>query len=517
MSEQDTRTASREQPRGDLVRHSFVYSLVPLFRYAVSLGMTRFYTHPSRLIAALYGVKEVVDLWMILMQQLLGQNLLSGMVRFYFERTDEEERNQVVTSTTLVLGMVAWAVCGVALLFSDALAALVIGQPTAEVSASQITQAFQLMLVLIPFQLTTLSGMYYLQAQKRSGLYSGIQIAKLLVEVTAHVILMGVYDLGLNGFLLGMVIGEALTTLCLTGWMLLKLKPRIRWRIFRPVLAYAAPLIPVGLFQLGLHQVDRRLLEYSFSGAEGLALTGVYGLGYKIGYLVNAVMLGPFMQIWPPWIYGVKDAAERAVLVARVSTYAVLAIGAASLGSMLFGRQAIDLLRGSAEYSSAYVVIPWIATGYVFWALYNASQIPLFIAKRTRPLVWINLVALVFNVVVNLILIPRFGLVGAAATTLLSFVLLAGLGILVSRSEAQVPFEGGRLTRTLATVVVGGVAAVWLDSYTYDASLGSAAAVLGAKAAVLVLLLFVLWRAVLTSDERGRAWAWLQGRLARSS
>ena len=517
MSDDRARPAGEEEPRGGLVRHSFVYSLVPLFRYAVSFGMTRFYTHPSRLIAALYGVKEMVDLWMLLMQQLLGQNLLSGMVRFYYERTDQKERDQVITSTTLVLALVAWSVCGLALLFSDTLAALFIGRKTAEVSATQITQALQLMLVLIPFQLTTLSGMYYLQALKRSGLYSTIQTTKLLVEVAAHIVLMGVYDYGLNGFLLGMVIGEALTTLSLTGWMLVKLRPRIRWSVFRPVLAYAAPLIPVGLFQLGLHQVDRRLLEYSFTGAEGLALTGIYGLGYKIGYLVNAVMLGPFMQIWQPWIYGVKDAAERATLVARVSTYAVLAIAAASLASILFGRQAIDLLRGSEEYAGAYVVIPWIATGYVFWALYNASQIPLFIAKRTRPLLWINLVALAFNVAVNLLLIPRFGIVGAAATTLLSFMLLAGLGILVSRSEAHVPFEGGRLARTLAVVVLGGATAIWLDSFAYDASLGSAAAVLGAKALALLLLLASLWRFVLDAEERDRGRSWLQGRLARSS
>ena len=88
---------AREEPQSTrgLLRHSLVYGLVPLIRYATSIGMTHFYTRC--LITALYGVRESVELGITLMQQLLGINLFSGMTRIYFERQKPEERASVVT------------------------------------------------------------------------------------------------------------------------------------------------------------------------------------------------------------------------------------------------------------------------------------------------------------------------------------------------------------------------------------------------------------------------------------
>ena len=122
---------AREEPQSTrgLLRHSLVYGLVPLIRYATSIGMTHFYTRC--LITALYGVRESVELGITLMQQLLGINLFSGMTRIYFERQKPEERASVVTSTTLFVTAAAWLVCGPALLFTEPIARVLIGQPTA--------------------------------------------------------------------------------------------------------------------------------------------------------------------------------------------------------------------------------------------------------------------------------------------------------------------------------------------------------------------------------------------------
>ena len=84
---------------GGLVRHSVIYSAAPLLRQLISVGMTRFYT--GWLGTAAYGIKEIADLWMIGLQQLLGQNALGAMVRFYFEHRDPDERARVVTSSTV--------------------------------------------------------------------------------------------------------------------------------------------------------------------------------------------------------------------------------------------------------------------------------------------------------------------------------------------------------------------------------------------------------------------------------
>lgn len=488
---------------GGLFRHSAIYGAVPLLRQAISVAMVPLYT--LWLGTAGFGVKEIVDLWIVGLQQLLGQNVLSGMVRFYFDQKDERDRRAVVSSSALVVGAAAWAVCGTAFLFSDWLSPFMLGKGET-VTSSELVRILRLTLLLIPFQLSSLSGLYYLQILKRSGLYSTLQTAKLLLEVGLYFWLIGAEGLGVRGFLLSMLIGEAVTTLALTGWMLGKLGARVDWRVLRPVLVYALPLIPVGVCQFGLHQIDRRLLLY-FSGQ---SITGIYGLGYKIGYITTAMMLGPFIQSWQPWIFGVQDPRERASLVARVGTYAVFAISVASLGLMCFGRQAV-ILAGTPEFHEAYRVVPLVTGGYVLWALYQVSQYPLFIAKRTARLFGINLAAVALNCALNVLWIPRFGFLGAGSATLATFAFLALLGILASRSEAHVPFEVGRLAGILACVGAGGAVSLWIDSLD-AANRMSIPAALAGKSATLVVLLAVLWLFVLSGEERTGFRTWLRRR-----
>lgn len=512
MSATDRTPGSRD---AGLVRHSLTYSLAPLVKNAVSFGMTRFYTWALPTVA-LWGVKEMVDLWMLLLQHLLGQSLLMAMLRVYYDQKDERARNAVVTSTTLALGAAAWVVCGAMLLFTDALSPVLIGQPTQGASAFDIRSAFVYLTLLVPFQLTTGSGFYFLQTTKRSALYSKLQTAKLFYEVGLHLVLMGVLDMGLRGFLLGLLIGEVTASVTLTGWMLVRLRPRFVWSAFRAVLAYGAPLVPVGVFQLGLHSLDRLLIEKVSTGDQGLDLVGIYGLGYKVAMMANVVCTAPFLQIWQPTIFAVEDVLERRRLVRRVTTWLVVAIGAVTLCIICGGRQVIDLIAGKEEYLVARRVVPWVAIGYAFWALYNSAQIPLLLAKRTLPLVGINALALLFSVALNLLLIPIWGNTGAAVATLLTFAFLSGAVMLLSHRQFEVRFELKRLAVTFGMLISCASVARWLDEFDPYASTSAFALILGGKTLLLGAGLAGLWQGVLAPDERRGVVSKLRDLLGRS-
>ncbi len=494
---------------GQLARHSAIYSLVPIASRAIAILMTPLYT--AWLVEAEYGVKEIIDLVLTALGHVVGGNVLSGMVRFYFDQRSGEDREAVISSTTLFVSFVSLGVCALAFPFRQELAPLLLGRGDQYVSSGDLRDLLSLALLILPFHMASECGTQYLIAQRRSVFFSTVMISKLLVQVTLQFFLIGYLGWGVRGFLVSMLVGESLVSVTLTGWILVSLRARIVWRVLRPILLYSAPLIPVGLCQLGLHQLDRRLLEALSPAAEALTWVGIYGLGYKLGYLVCAMILGPFLQIWQPWIFRIEDREERTALTARVSTYAVVVIAFASLPVILFGRQGVELLASREGYELAYKVVPWICTGYVFWALYQTTQVALFIAKRTAPLLWINILALTVNVGLNLSLVPRFGYLGAAAATLGTFLTLAVLGMALARGIASIAFEIGRLTRTLLLLVAAGALAIWLDGQTTTQLL---APILAAKVASWSAFSALLWLSVLDADERRQLRGWL-GETAR--
>ncbi|QDU69711.1 lipopolysaccharide biosynthesis protein [Engelhardtia mirabilis] len=498
---------------GSLLRHSLNYSLVPVVGRVISVVMIAFYTRWFD--TDEYGTVDLADLLLAGLVQFIGWNLLSGMQRFYFERTDQRERNAVVSSCAILLTAVGWTVVGALLMFRHELAPILIStEGSANVSPSQIVDVATVALLIVPLQLSSQAGFFYLQIQKQSGLYAKVALVKLVFELSLRIWFLFGLEWGPVGYLLPVLIGEGLCTIFLTGHVLWRVGLAIHWDILRPIVAYSLPLIPVGVFQLGLHYGDRRMLDH-FAASDGLDQVGIYGLGYKLGFLVTMAMLGPFVQIFHPWLYSEQDPQEQAKKVARVSTYGLVAMSAASLLVILFGKQGIDLLASQAQYLPAWRVVPLITVGYTFWAVYHITQIPLYIAKDTFPLMWINAAALLLNVLLNWWLVPRYGFVGSGWATLVTFAALAAGGMFEARRVMSVPFELRRLSLTVGAVAAAAAAALELDANLPVATIGELALAVALKGAIAITLLAGLWAVVLERDERSQVTAWARARLGR--
>ena len=517
MASDETETEGSERSIGAVFRHGAVYSLVPVLSNALSIAMVAFFTdwlHPDEM-----GVSQIVDLLLALTIELVGVSALQGMMRFYFDHKAQRDRNAVVSSTIVLGAVVSWAVCGGALLFGDALRPVLIGAPTGVVSAEYLDRVLLLALLVIPFQMTTQAGLRYLMIHQRSGAFAGIQVGKMVLELGLKVWLVAPFGmaLGVKGVLLSVLVGEVVTSLGLSSWVLRRVGLRVDWAVFKPVLTYSVPLTLASLCHLALQRSDLRLLELLLPEGAGYTAAGIYGIGYRIGYMVVPIMLGPFMQIFLPWIYSHSDRDEQAQLTARLTTHALLLIGAATLGLAVYAREAILLIDFSEghQYESAYQVVPLIGGAYLFWTVYRAMGETWFlIVKRTQALLLYSAIALAVNVGLNFVLIPMYGAVGAALSTLAAYMLLALLGELARSRMSPVPLEYGRVLACLGVVAATTGLALWSDHTFTEAGRFSVES-LAAKTAVLVVALGVLWRAVLTAEERAALVAWGRRRLGR--
>ena len=517
---------SQQAPKGSigsLLRHSATYSLVPIFGNVISIVMIAFFTnwlHKEEM-----GLNDSIDLFLAFSLEFLGVSALQGMVRFYFEHKKQRDRYAVVSSSIMFGACVSWIVCGMCWVFSDILRPILLAAETSNISKEYLNEVFALAMLLVPFQMTTQAGFGFLMIQHRSGLFAGISAGKMLAELAlkiwfvapAEVLPFGL-GMGVKGILLSVFISEATVGTVLALWILNVIGWRFEWSKLKPVVAYSTPLIMASLFHLALQRLDIRMIEILL-GTAGLGAVGIYGIGYRVGRLANQLMLGPFLQVFLPWVYEVEDEHEQTNLISRVTTYLLVAVGAADIALSCFGREAILLLDRSDEqtYRFAYQVVPLAAGSYLFWAIYKAiGETSFYVAKKTSALSWLSLVALLVNIGLNLWLIPEYGIVGAAIATLVAYAALAILGEIGRYRIFKYSMDYRRIGSCLAAVGIASAAALTIDNTMTVAGEFSMKAMLIKIPIALVGTLF-MWQFVLLKSERTEFFAWVRGRLGRES
>ncbi|HTF90008.1 MAG TPA: polysaccharide biosynthesis C-terminal domain-containing protein, partial [Planctomycetota bacterium] len=493
-----------ETPVASLAKHSLVYSVAPLIQKFIALTLVWIYTR--ELNNAQLGATAICDLLFTALIQICGTNLLGAIVRFYFEQKDERDRRAVISSAMLFLSVVSWSIVALGFVFRAPLAEALFVVSDRDLAQDDLTLCLSVVLATIPLALCSETAFRYLQIQQRSRLITTIRVSKALLEMALRVVFLVHFHYGVIGFLLATLIGELLTNVLLTVWVLRRVGLKFSKRVLSPMIAYGAPLVLVGLCQMALNRIDSQMLRQLGPEDDAMGWAGIYNHGYAIGWLVQLVVVGSFMQIWQPWIFAVKDAERRVDLVAKVSTWALFAVAVASIGLMLFGREFVHILTAPGKESlwAATPVLTWVCAGYVFFALNALSQVPMFIAKRTWPMFWLNVIAVVVKVGLCFALIPRLGFVGAAVATLATFVILGIAGHVVASRTVGARFEHGRMAAMLILVLGVMAATLWIDGSLSQAYVTIFTPMTGVKAALFVVIALAVWGLFLHPDERAQ-------------
>ncbi len=159
----------------------------------------------------------------------------------------------------------------------------------------------------------------------------------------------------------------------------------------------------------------------------GVRSTGVYsvtaGLAETLWYIPNALGTVMFSRAVDP----AEDAAGTAVVLTRV-TMAItilLAVPAFVLGPWL-----VEALYGS-EFAEAGVALRWILPGIVAYSV--VAVLSKYLVGHGRPglATSVMLTGLAVNIVSNLVLIPALGIIGAAASSSISYWVTAVLIVAV--------------------------------------------------------------------------------------
>ncbi|HET7231801.1 MAG TPA: lipopolysaccharide biosynthesis protein [Longimicrobium sp.] len=217
--------------------------------------------------------------------------------------------------------------------------------------------------------------------------------------------------------------------------------------------AYGMPLSVAALASYVLAASDRLIV----AALLGPAAAGAYAVAAVIADRSITVLLTSVAAATKPMVFAEyeRGGAEGArALLGRVAGW-MMALGFPAATLLMCAPGAVaGVLAGAEMAPQAARVLPWVGAGALlsgFLALHFGLAFQ--IARRTRTLVLAVAPAAALNVGANLLLLPRYGVIAAAWTTLGGYVVALATALWLGRRHFVVPFPAGHAARTLAACV----------------------------------------------------------------
>jgi O-antigen/teichoic acid export membrane protein len=389
-----------------LGKHSAIYGLGGLVSRILAVLLLPLYTRylsPSD-----YGKVETLIALTTVIGIVLRMGIHAAFFRFYFDSAEPGHRRLVLrTSFWFTMGMAtAGLVAG--LLLSAPIADLLFGSPE---DSELVMAAFVGLWAGMNYeQLTSL-----FRVEERSVAFVSASLANVLLTIGATLLLVVVLDQGPVGVVVGNFTGTLLVYAALVGYRREQLGLQFDRSLLREMNRFGIPLVPTALFLWTTNFSDRLFLVSLADTTE----VGLYSVGVRIASAM-VLLLTAFRLAWPAFAYSIEDEGEATRTYAFVLTYLVLVTTWVATGLALLSPWIVGWLAAPAFEDASRVVGP-LAFAAVAFGAYIVVAIGVGRARRTQFNWVVTGAAAAVNVALNLLLIPPYGMMGAAVSTIAAY------------------------------------------------------------------------------------------------
>jgi O-antigen/teichoic acid export membrane protein len=232
-------------------------------------------------------------------------------------------------------------------------------------------------------------------------------------------------------------------------------------RLFWAGCVFGIPLVVQEIAYLVLDSGDRALVLY-YLGADALGHYSVaYGFGAYVYTLIvtplNLAILPVYMRIWT------TQGREKTIDFLSEGLELFFIGAAAVFVLVLPSSREVLVLLASSKYLGAEKLIPPVVGGLLIYTAYFFVGAGLVIEKKTRDMAIVFVYAAVVNVALNMILLPRVGVAGAAWATLASYVVCVAFLIRSSFRYLPLRLRPRRLAMPLVAMSVAAFLASQID------------------------------------------------------
>jgi len=423
-----------------------VYGISTILGRFLTFLLTPLYTHA--LPAEDLGIVATVYAYIAFLNVVYGYGM-EGAYMKYVSTLETGNRRQVFTVPLLAVGITSLFFSTALMLWSPSVARWIhVPDALAGIVAQGALILFLDALTLIPFA--------SLRMASQARTFAFIKVAGIFVNVLCNILFLFVFRAGVEGIFLSNIISAVLVLILLVPTILRGLSFSWPQGLLGALLKFGLPSVPAGIAGMMIQVINRPILE----SLSGKAAVGVFQANYRLGIFMM-LLVSMFDFAWRPFFLQHANDPEARPLFARILTYVVLTLTAVLLSLSLFLEPVVrwHIFAGRSLIAAPYWVgldiVPVILLAYLFLGVYNNLIAGIYIEKKTARLPVVTFVAAAVNVLANYLLIPPYGLLGAAYATLASYVVMAAMMYVMVRNIYPVPYEWIRLAKiTVAAVAL---------------------------------------------------------------
>lgn len=423
----------------ELFRHSLVYGITSSLQNVLGFIMlpilTAFYT------PEIFGVYSILLLLSAFTSAIFYLGASSALGRFFFDEDSSLFRKKILTTSLVVTLIGAGLLVISGIIFSKILSIRLFQTDT---------YARPILLILIGTAFGFLLNLMtiVLRYEKKSFHFFLISISGVIINFVTTYVLLSRYKFGLLAPIYGLLIsnGICFSILVLTRIHLLTKKLEVSH--FRMILNFGIQTSVAGLLYYILEWVDRLIIKDLLN----LRDVGIYSLGYRLGSIMNILLVIPFSLVWGPLRMQHVKSSDVDVFTGKILSYYTLVGVMILVFAILFGEDIMKLIFVNKSYFSALEVFPIIMFSVFFYGYQNIVDFGIYLHKKVFYYIPVYIFAICFNVLMNYLLIPRWGYLAAAYTSLFTYIITSSSIYCVSNIYFKIKIETKRVIIALLSV-----------------------------------------------------------------
>jgi O-antigen/teichoic acid export membrane protein len=296
--------------------------------------------------------------------------------------------------------------------------------------------------------------------------------------------------MGVVGVIYSSLLSKLLFSTVVSVYALSRTGLRMSSSVMKSLAGFSFPIMLGNIATFYMTSIDKYLL----SKLAGLASVGVYALGYKFAMIITGLVAMPFLSAWDPMRYKILNEHNVREQYARVLRLYTVALTFSWLCLAMFSEDVLRIMS-TKDFWSAADVATWMLMAYVFHCWTDYTNFGIMLSGKTFHITVASVIGGITTTVLCLLLIPRFGAVGAAIAAVTAFFTRFLYVCRTSQRLYPIPFDW----LAIASAPAVAVTLYLLSRFAPEPMLLS----IGVKGLIAIGFALALWRLpVITAEDR---------------